>query len=150
VTAGPLETQAIAEDVPAPTPNAVAPQTVLYIEDNQANQRLVQQILARRPAVTLLVASHGARGMELAREWQPGLILLDLHLPDLPGREVLRALRSDPATRDTPVLVVSADASTGQAERLREEGATGYLTKPLDVNRFLSNVDEILARPTPD
>jgi CheY-like chemotaxis protein len=124
-----------------------ASHTVLYIDDNQPNQRLVQHILARRPWITLLVATHGTRGIELAREQNPGLILLDLHLPDMPGREVLRPLRSDPTTRGIPVLVVSADASPGQSARLHEDGATGYLTKPLNVNGFLAEVDEILARP---
>ena len=132
---------------PAPDPAPGADHTILYIEDNQANQRLVQQILTRRPGITLLVASHGAFGVELARERRPGLILLDLHLPDLPGRDVLRLLRAYPETRDIPVLVVSADASAGQAGRLAEEGATGYLTKPLSVGAFLATVDEILARP---
>jgi CheY-like chemotaxis protein len=108
---------------------------------------LIIAVFARRPWITLLVATHGTRGIELAREQNPGLILLDLHLPDMPGREVLRLLRSDPTTRGIPVLVVSADASPGQSARLHEDGATGYLTKPLNVNGFLAEVDEILACP---
>lgn len=121
--------------------------TVLYIEDNYANQRLVQQILARRPSITLLVASNGTEGLALARRALPGLILLDLHLPDVTGQEVLRMLRTHPDTRHIPVLVVSADASIGQEAALTASGATGYLTKPLAVNRFLAEIDEVLARP---
>jgi len=145
VTSGPLEAHSAQAASPVESPASGASHTVLYIEDNQANQRLVQQILARRPSITLLVATHGTRGIELAREQNPGLILLDLHLPDMPGREVLRLLRSDPATRGIPILVVSADASTGQSARLHEDGATGYLTKPLNVNGFLTEIDKILA-----
>ncbi len=123
--------------------------TVLYIEDNYANQRLVQQILARRPSITLLVAPNGTEGLALARRELPGLILLDLHLPDFTGQEVLRMLRTHPDTRNIPVLVVSADASIGQAAALTASGATGYLTKPLAVGRFLAEVDDVLARPAP-
>jgi CheY-like chemotaxis protein len=147
LTRAETESQAAEIVAPAPDPEPGGDHTILYIEDNQANQRLVQQILARRPGITLLVASHGALGLELARERRPGLILLDLHLPDLPGQDVLRLLRTYPETRSIPVLVVSADASTGQAARLEEEGATGYLTKPLNVSGFLAAVDEVLARP---
>jgi len=147
LTAGPLESASIETQPPPAAPPGGASHTVLYIEDNQANRRLVQEILARRPRITLLLATHGSRGIEVAREQQPELILLDLHLPDMPGREVLRALQGDPATRDIPVLVVSADASAGQEARLREDGASGYLTKPLNVNGFLAEVDEVLSRP---
>jgi hypothetical protein len=147
LTRAETESQAAEIVAPAPDPEPGGDHTILYIEDNQANQRLVQQILARRPGITLLVASHGAFGLEVAREQRPGLILLDLHLPDLPGQDVLRLLRTSPETRSIPVLVVSADASTGQAARLEEEGATGYLTKPLNVSGFLAAVDEVLARP---
>jgi PAS domain S-box-containing protein len=145
----PAPTAAAASEDPqiGPTAPDGPDRTVLYIEDNHANQRLVQQILARRPSITLLVASDGTRGLELARDERPALILLDLHLPDMPGREVLRLLRTNAETRHIPVLIVSADASIGQAERLTEAGAIGYLTKPLVVSQFLAEVDGVLARP---
>jgi CheY-like chemotaxis protein len=71
--------------------------------------------------------------------------MLDLHLPDLSGREVLHRLRADPRTRDIPVVISSADATPARIRRLREEGAFDYVTKPLDVGRFLEVVDAALA-----
>ena len=82
--------------------------------------------------------------MELAREHRPELILLDLHLPDLAGEQVLRRLRSDARTADLPIVVVSADATPSSVERLRVIGANAYLTKPLDVDEFLRVVDRFV------
>jgi CheY-like chemotaxis protein/nitrogen-specific signal transduction histidine kinase len=119
--------------------------TVLYIEDNLSNLELIQRLLARRPEIKLLSAMQGRLGLELAREHRPDLILLDVHLPDVPGSEMVRLLREDPKTRNTPVVVISADAVPTQIHRLRDAGARAYLTKPLDVKEFLDVVDEVLA-----
>jgi len=117
---------------------------VLYIEDNLSNLRLLERILARRPGVTLLSAMQGSRGIELARDHQPDLIILDLHLPDLPGSDVLARLSADPRTRGIPVVILSADATPGQIKRLLEQGAREYLTKPLDIRQVLALVDDTL------
>jgi len=117
---------------------------VLYIEDNLSNLKLIQRLVAHRPELRLIPAMQGRLGLDLAREHRPHLILLDLHLPDLPGEEVLRRLRADEATRHIPVVVVSADATRGQIERLQSEGARDYLTKPIDVKRFLEVLDAVL------
>jgi len=119
--------------------------TVLYVEDNLSNLQLIERLLARRAGIKLLSAMQGRLGLDLAREHRPSLILLDLHLPDIHGREVLRRLREDARTRDIPVVVISADASPKEIERLRAAGARDYLTKPIDVRRFLAIVDEMLA-----
>ena len=119
--------------------------TVLYVEDNLSNLQLIERLLARRPGIKLLSAMQGRIGLDLAREHRPGLILLDLHLPDVHGSEVLRRLRQDAGTRDIPVVIISADASPREVERLRAAGARDYLTKPIDVRRFLVIVDEMLA-----
>ena len=119
--------------------------TVLYIEDNLSNLRLLERILARRPGVTLLSAMQGSRGIELARDHQPDLIILDLHLPDLSGSDVLARLCTDPRTKHIPVVILSADATPGRIKRLLEQGARDYLTKPLDVRQVLTLVDETLA-----
>jgi CheY-like chemotaxis protein len=124
---------------------AGGPFAVLYVEDNPSNVKLVEQILHRQPAVRLTVAMRGREGLELARQDPPDLVLLDLHLPDLSGEEVLRELRADPRTAEVPVVVVSADATTGQADRLRGQGAREYLTKPLDVPRLLDVIRATLA-----
>lgn len=120
---------------------------VLYIEDNLSNVRLIERIFARRPGVTLLGASAGSIGIELARDHQPDLVLLDLHLPDMHGEEVLRRLLADPRTRQIPVAVLSADATQPQIRRLLAAGATAYLTKPIEVARLIRLVDETLHAP---
>jgi CheY-like chemotaxis protein len=117
--------------------------TVLYIEDNASNVRLVERLLGqRRPGITLLTAKDGDTGLTMAGTHTPGLIFLDLHLPDTPGEEVMRRLWADPKTRDIPVAVLSADATTTQSRRLLAAGATAYLTKPIDVVRLLALLDE--------
>lgn len=122
-------------------PLPLGPRTLLYIEDNVANVKLLERLVANRPEITMLVAMQGRLGLELARQHQPSLILLDLHLPDMAGDEVLLRLRSDESTRSIPVFVLSADASPGQVDRLFSAGATGYLTKPLDVPHLLDVID---------
>ena len=119
--------------------------TVLYIEDNLSNLKLVQEVFAQRGEVSLLSATRGHAGLAMAREHRPDLILLDLHLPDLPGDALLRALKEDERTRTIPVLMVSADAMPDQAKRLRELGAREFLTKPLEIPRFLQTVERTLA-----
>ena len=118
--------------------------TLLYVEDNLANLSLVETILLSRPAWRLLPALQGGLGVELAREHRPDVVLLDLHLPDLPGAEVLRRLRADPRTASIPVVVVSADATPASVERLRQAGADAYVTKPLDVEEFLRVVGQFV------
>jgi PAS domain S-box-containing protein len=114
---------------------------VVYVEDNPANVRLMEQLVARRPGVTLVHAMQGQLGLDLIISSPPGLILLDLHLPDMSGEEVLRRLKADAALRDIPTVVVSADASPGQVHRLLEMGAAAYLTKPFDVHEVLLWLD---------
>lgn len=115
---------------------------MLLIEDNNANVKLLEQILESRPGVRLLCAGQGGLGLEMAREHRPDLILLDLHLPEMSGAEVLRRVREDERTRAIPVVILSADATPGQTERLLAAGARDYLTKPLDIRRFLAVLDQ--------
>jgi PAS domain S-box-containing protein len=123
--------------------------TILYIEDNRSNVRLLERLLGKRRAVTLLTAGRGDEGLEQARRTRPHLILLDLHLPDMSGEEVLRQLWSDPQTRALPVAVLSADATPAQRQRLLASGAVAYLTKPLDITQLLRLIDERLASRGP-
>ena len=118
--------------------------TILYIEDNLSNVRLMRGVLRQRPAVELLHAPQGDTGLAMAVERRPQLVLLDLHLPDMPGEEVLRLLFENPATRGVPVVVVTADATPGLTRRLQAAGATAFLTKPLDIKRVLNLIDEVL------
>ena len=143
LTAAPVE--ALEPRGGSPTVDPAPPDArmvVLYIEDNLSNLRLIEQVLGRRPRTTLLSAMQGRLGLDLAREHRPDLILLDLHLPDLPGQEVLRRLLDEPRTREIPVLILSADATPGHVERLLAAGARAYLTKPLDVRQLLALVDK--------
>ena len=150
-TDGKLGEALLSDEPPLPSvaelrrPNT--PRTVLYIEDNLSNSRLVERILARRPEVKLISAMLGRQGLELARQHLPDLLLLDLHLPDPPGEEILRQLRADPRTVHLRIIIIiSADATTGQIARLREMGASDYLTKPIDMRKFFALVDAIQPR----
>lgn len=118
---------------------------VLYIEDDLVNFTLVERILEFRPALKLLHAARGETGVELAQIHHPKLILLDLNLPDMHGSEVIEKLQTDPATAQMPVVVLSADATPSQIERLLAAGARNYLTKPFDIDPFLAVVDEIVS-----
>jgi signal transduction histidine kinase/ActR/RegA family two-component response regulator len=143
VVEGPLEqfervTGTAAESLGGVAADSDLRHKILYIEDNMANVRLVERVFQRRDDVDVIAAMQGRLGVALAREHRPVLILLDLHMPDINGDEVLRQLREDPATATTPVVIVSADATAGQIERLLAEGATGYLTKPLDLQELLA------------
>jgi PAS domain S-box-containing protein len=121
-----------------------SPVTLLYVEDNLANLSLVESILADRPGWKTIPALQGRMGAELAREHGPDLVLLDLHLPDVQGDEVLRRLRGDERTAGIPVVMISADATPRTIDRLIAEGADAYLTKPLDVDEFLAAIDRLL------
>ena len=118
---------------------------MLYIEDDLVNFTLVERILESRPTLKLLHAFRGGVGVELAQIHRPKLILLDLNLPDMHGSEVMQRLQSDPSTAHVPVVVLSADATPSQIERLLEAGARNYLTKPFDIDPFLAVVDEMVS-----
>ena len=116
--------------------------TVVYIEDNLANLRLMERIAARRQGLTLIHAMQGRLGLDLVSSSRPGLIFLDLHLPDMSGEEILRRLKAEITTRDIPTVVVSADASPGQIRRVMEMGASGYLTKPFNIGELMAWFDD--------
>lgn len=119
---------------------------VHYIEDNAANADVMRGILAQRPQVLLEVSSTAAAGLAAVRERLPHLVLLDMHLPDLDGLEILRHLKADRTTRDIPVIVVSADALADRIDAALEAGAALYLTKPVSVPELLASLDELLTQ----
>jgi signal transduction histidine kinase/ActR/RegA family two-component response regulator len=131
--------------VPSDVPDAPA-RAIVYIEDNLSNLRVIEAIFTWRTGIKLFTAMQGSIGINLVREHSPDLVLLDLNLPDMSGREVLARLRADPKTCEVPVLVLTADATPGQRERLLALGANSYLTKPLNVPAFLKIVDDMLAK----
>jgi signal transduction histidine kinase/response regulator RpfG family c-di-GMP phosphodiesterase len=131
----------LSESEPAP----LRSRTVLYIEDNPSNMELMKRIAESRSGVRLIGAATGRLGLDLARARQPDLVLLDLHLPDISGQEVLRHLREDPETNAIPVVIVSANATPEQAQRSLAAGALSYVTKPLDIASMLRLLDGVLA-----
>ena len=117
---------------------------LLYVEDNPGNLKLVRKILAARKDFTLLDAGSAEAGLEIAMNQRPDLILLDINLPGMDGFEALRRLRDDRATRDIPVIAVTANAMCCDVERGKAAGFSEYLTKPIDVARFFDVLDRCL------
>ena len=121
---------------------------VLYVEDNLASLRVVERIFRRRRE-SLQVAVQGGMALDLARQLRPRIILLDLHLPDMSGEEALQQLRSDPVTALIPVVILSADASPGRLRRLLDQGASAFLSKPIDIPELLTVLDTFGADGAP-
>jgi PAS domain S-box-containing protein len=119
---------------------------VHYIEDNETNVEVMRGILAQRAQVQMEVSLTGLDGMAAVRARQPHLILLDMHLPDVAGIELLGHLKTEPATAAIPVIVVSADATAQQVDAALDAGAVRYLTKPVAVNELLATIDDLLDR----
>jgi two-component system, cell cycle response regulator DivK len=118
-------------------------QTILYVEDNEYNRKIVRQLLART-SYRLIEAVDGEAGVEAARRELPDLILMDVQLPKMSGLDATRLLRNDPATGHIPILVITSFALSGDRERAAEAGATGYLAKPYSPRELLARVREIL------
>ena len=145
LTESPLEREELQPDL-IPTENfaSATKRKVLYIEDNLSNLKLIERVLSRRPAIKLLSAQEGGAGLNLAHQHHPDVILLDLNLPDMSGRDVLERLQTDPRSAAIPVIAISADATRSQMAELTKAGAREYLTKPLDINKFVDILDRTL------
>jgi len=118
-----------------------AKHTLLYVEDNPANLKLVEQIIARYPDIHLQTAGTGAIGVELARTSRPEVILMDINLPGMSGVEALKVLRDDPVTAHIPVVALSANAMPHDIAMGLEVGFFRYLTKPIKVNEFMDTLN---------
>ncbi len=116
---------------------------ILIVDDEVANVQLLERLLQRTGYANWQSTTDPRVVLQHYTALQPDLILLDLHLPDMPGEAVLRRLWSSPATADIPVAILSADARPALIERLRDEGVRGFLTKPLDVKELLHLVDGV-------
>ncbi|MCU0773575.1 MAG: PAS domain S-box protein [Ideonella sp.] len=140
----------VADTAAEPEPRADDPElayhqrVVHYVEDNETNIEVMRGILAQRPQVRLEVSTTVAQGLARLARQRVDLILLDMHLPDGTGLDVLAALRADPALRSVPVVVVSADAMASQVDAALAAGASAYLTKPVSVSELLRVVDQRL------
>lgn len=119
---------------------------VLYIEDDRSNTLVVERILRQRPGLTFLAARTGAEGIRLARERSPALVLLDMHLPDMRGLDVVERLRADPETAGLEVALVTGGVDPGALNRLEEARVRDVIGKPFEVGRLLAVVDEVLGK----
>jgi PAS domain S-box-containing protein len=141
----------VESDAGPPTPTQVESgaslRTLLYVEDNPANLKLVAQLIARRPDMRLLSAVNGSRGIALARSLQPKVILMDINLPDISGFEALKILRNDAVTAHIPVVALSANAMPRDIEKGLNAGFFRYLTKPIKVDEFMDALDVALNLP---
>ena len=117
--------------------------SILYIEDNRANQQLVELILERKNHLSLSLAADGTRGIELAKSLVPDLILLDISLPDMDGYEVLATLRNEKATKSIPVIALSGDLEKEPTADAPHTFAN-YLTKPIQLAPFYKAIDDLL------
>ena len=127
-----------------PVPAGARPRTLLYVEDNPANMKLVEQLIARRPDMRLLTAVNGTLGIEVARTAQPTVILMDINLPGISGVEALKVLRVDPATAHIPVVALSANAMPRDIETGLDAGFFRYLTKPIKIKEFMDTLNTAL------
>jgi PAS domain S-box-containing protein len=128
----------------SPVPSGPRLRTLLYIEDNPANLKLVEQLVARRPDLRLLSAGDGNAGLTLARTRIPEVILMDINLPGISGIETLRLLREDPLTAHITVVAISANAMPRDIEKGLQAGFFSYLTKPIKVKEFMDVLDGAL------
>jgi CheY-like chemotaxis protein len=118
--------------------------TLLYVEDNPANLRLVEQIIVRHPSTCLLSAANATAGIRLARDTRPDVILMDINLPGMSGFEALKILRSDHATSRIPVVAVSANAMPLDIAKGLKAGFFRYITKPFNIHEFMEALDGAL------
>ena len=118
--------------------------SVLYIEDDEVNQVLMEQVFSTQPDWRLNRASSGTEGITAAVRQRPDVILLDINLPDMPGVEVFRRLKADPRTSQIPCVAVSADALPSQVSRLHALGFADYWTKPLDLPATIGKLKRLL------
>jgi two-component system cell cycle response regulator DivK len=118
--------------------------SVLYVEDNEYNRKIVRQLLSRT-TYRLREAVDGEAALGMVREERPDLVLMDVQLPKMSGLDVTRALRTDPATADVPIIVVTSFALSGDDQRALAAGASAYIAKPYSPRELLALIQQFLA-----
>ena len=117
---------------------------ILYVEDEPINVMLIEHFCSLHPGIDLTVVESGAEAIRIARDLQPDLILLDINLPDMHGRDVLSTLRSDPTTMRTPIVAFSADVSVGDEHLPGQSGFDAHWVKPVDLGRLEISLARLL------
>jgi CheY-like chemotaxis protein len=139
-----IESDQPAVVLPSPIPNGAPVRTLLYVEDNPANLKLVEQLVARRPDLRLLSAGDGPSGIKIAQTHLPEVILMDINLPGISGLRTMELLRAFPGTAHITVVALSANAMPHDIEKGLEAGFFSYLTKPINVKEFMEVLDAAL------
>jgi two-component system, cell cycle response regulator DivK len=121
---------------------------ILLVEDNEMNRDMLSRRLARS-GYDVVLAAEGAQGVAMAKSSSPDLVLMDMGLPVLDGWEATRRLKSDPATREIPVIALTAHAMSGDRDRAREAGCDDFDTKPVEFTRLRSKIEHLLQRGKP-
>jgi len=119
--------------------------TLLYIEDNEDNLYMLQLRFDVLGGYEIISATDGAAGLAMAAAERPDLILMDLNLPEVDGWEAARRLKADPATRDIPIIALSAHAMAGDREKALATGCNDFDTKPIEFDRLLAKIEQALA-----
>ncbi|MGJ3237758.1 MAG: response regulator [Anaerolineae bacterium] len=118
---------------------------ILYVEDNAQNMRLVRKML-KVGGYEMIGAEDGIKGVQMAKEHKPQMILMDINLPDMDGTEVTKRLKADPSFADTPIIALTANAMYGDRERFIDAGCDDYLSKPVSKIELLKMVNKYLAK----
>ena len=116
---------------------------ILYVEDNDDNAYMLKNRLSRA-GFTVIVATNGAQGIAMASSEQPDLILMDVTLPDIDGEEATRRIKADPATKEIPVIALTANAMAGDKEKALAAGCDDFDTKPVEMSRLLEKIKALL------
>ena len=123
---------------------------LLYVEDNEDNLYMLQLRFDVLGGYEVLSARDGAAGITMATSERPDLILMDLNLPEIDGWEAARRLKANPATRDIPIIALSAHAMAGDREKALATGCDDFDTKPVEFDRLLSKIEQTLASKAPE
>jgi CheY-like chemotaxis protein len=118
---------------------------LLYVEDNRINALLFEETIRLRTDVELMLAEDGKEALSLVQHWRPDVLVLDAHLPDMNGLQLLVALRAQAELHNVPAFMCSADASPNDIERAAHAGFTGYWTKPIDLRLLMAELDRLQA-----
>ena len=124
----------------------IMPKRVLIVEDNELNMKLFSDLLDAHGYETAQTR-EGLKAIEMARSFQPDLILMDIQLPEVSGLEVTKWLKDDSELKDIPVVAVTAFAMKGDEKRIRDGGCEAYISKPITVSSFLQTVRQFAGRP---